>query len=292
MSTEGNVAIVSKYKDWKVLSRETVKGNIRTVDNESHRRPDPWHFLVGKNGLFDVPRQRYVHSVVKEYPHPNLYLREVEDKIIKDLDDWSNFGDEGYAIWASPLFPGYYDANKLEIILKGYTFGDMKRGTQNAVIVFDGNQADFMNVVKQIFPELEHITDPEEIRAQVIFRHELDIDKILEIIKPYLPKEPALAPVSEATLNYIVDLVHQGTNQYYIAQEMQRLGVIGKHSFGCEKDTQGGSTTQDMGKRGLSSQTIEGTYCKNCGYCGAVIEAFITKGYKCKACENVYDAVC
>jgi hypothetical protein len=270
MSAEGNTRIVSRYTDWKKLPRDTVKGNIRTVDNESHRRPDPWHFLVGKEGLFDVTRERYVHKVVKEYPHPNLYLREIEDGVIEQFNEWANSDVEGYAFWGSALFPGVYDANKFEIMVKGYTYGDMKLGTQNAVIVFDGSREDFLSVVKQIFPELENITDPEDVRSKVIFKNNLDIEKILELVKPYLPTEVSPPPITEDVVNYLADLAYQGVDQRYIASEMQRLGGIGKYSFACDKEIRGlsgvmeqNSNVVDLRDDGLGPKKFP---CPACGY--------------------------
>jgi hypothetical protein len=270
MSIDNNVQTVARYADWKILPSEVVKDNIRTVNRESNRQPDPWYFLVGREGLFDVKRQRYVKNVVAEFPHPNPYLRAVEDKIIEDLDDWSNFGDTGFAVWFSPSYGGAYDSNKIEIIQKAYTFGDMKPATMNVCVLFDCTPEVVLKIAREVFPELQEIHSVEELRSLLITKPDLDIERIMEIIKPYIPKVDNYKPVSEENLNYLATLARIGASQQFIALEMKRLGAIGQHSFSCNKSEGGlastleaNSETLDMRDDGLGPREFPCPECKH-----------------------------
>lgn len=281
MSVEENTQVVSRYKGWNTLPSEVVIDNILTVNRESNRQPDPWHFLVGKKGLFSEKWGRYVSDVVAEFPHPNKYLKETETQILNELDEWSNLGDSGVAIWFSPSYDGEYDTNKIEIVIKGYTFGDMKLATQNVCILFDCTPNVVLEIARKIFPDLETVTNPEDLRKMLITKSELNIEQVIEIIKPYIPENEDYLPVSQEVLDYLSGLVRSGVNQVFIAQEMNRLGAIGKHSFSCNKATSGlsyilekSSANYDMRDKTSGCKQCGTTVGVSCGWCKLCWELF------------------
>jgi hypothetical protein len=275
-----NIQTVSRYQGWSSLPKETVVGYAKTVFKESHRLPDEWSFSIKEHGLYDETRGGYVHKIVKDYPHPNTYLRELEDGIISAMDRWAISNQEGYLVWISPSFKGHYPCHKIEIIHKT----ESATKTDNMVILFDGGQDVCLAVAKQIFTDLKVIKDVEELRNSIITPAVLDINRIIEIVGPYIPTSEDVMDGTELELHlqHIAKLAISGASQSTIANEMDRIGLIGKHSFSCP----GGGLSNTLLHK---SNIIEAKYVKNCGQCGTTIEAHIAKGYKCPNCGGVYE---
>lgn len=276
MTVAENILTVSRY-NLAGLSEETIVGNLTTVFKESHRLPDEWKFSIRELGLFDTERNGYVHSIVKEFPHPNLYLRNLEDGIIEAMDTWAVSEQEGYFIWISPSFAGHYPCHKIEILYKEPNL----RETSNVVILFDGNQDLCLDLVKKIFPELNEIKDIEDLRNSVLIEPYIDIDKIIEIVGPYIHTDDVKINNPEEEIKRIAKLVANGVSQTVIAYEMNRVGLIGERSFSCPA-----GLPNILSQR---SNMLEAKYVKNCGKCGITIEMHITKGYVCKNCGGVYE---
>lgn len=117
MSKAENILTVSRY-DWRNLPVAVVIDSAVTVFKESHRLPDEWTFLIEEDGLFDPKRNGYVHDIVKQFPHPNPYLRKVEDQIIEAMDIWAVSNNGNSLVWISPIFIGEYPCNKIEVLQK------------------------------------------------------------------------------------------------------------------------------------------------------------------------------
>lgn len=275
-----NISTVARYQGWHELPKEAIIGSARTVFKESHRLPDKWSFSIRERGLFDETRNGYVSEIVKQYPHPNRYLRELEDGIIAAMDTWAVSDQKGYLVWISPSFKGEYPCHKIEIIHKS----EDGCSTDNLVILFDGTKNLCLRLAEQIFPELKSIKNTESLRNSIITRESLDLHKIIEIVGPYVYTDHSTLDeaVLESRLEHIASLALSGVSQSIIAREMNKLELIGKRSFSCPG--QGLSNTL-LGK----SNIIEAKYVKNCGKCGTTIEAHITKGYVCKNCGGIYE---
>jgi hypothetical protein len=228
MSVSENTLTVSKY-NWENLPIATVRDYITTVFKESHRLPDDWTFLIKDYGLYDNKRDGYVRDLVRESPHPNSYLRAVEDQIIEAMDSWAVSSNKDFLIWVSPSFAGEYPCHKIEILQKWPDFS----GTNNLALLFDCDKKTCLKLIKKIFPQLEHIQDVEELRKSIIIDENLDINNLLHVIRPYLPKTKNLKEIPKIHFDYLTSLIQRGFDQRYIASEMQRLGIIGEHSFSC-----------------------------------------------------------
>lgn len=275
-----NIQTVSRYQGWGSLPKETVVGYAKTVFKESNRLPDNWSFLIKEKGLFDETRNGYVSEIVKQYPHPNKYLRELEDGIIAAMDTWAVSAQKGYLIWISPSFKGEYPCHKVEIIHKS----EDGQQTDNLVILFDGSNDVCLKVARQMFPELESIDNIESLRNSIVTKEVIDIEKIVDIVGPYttVDQNDLSDEELESRLEHIASLALSGVSQSTIALEMNKLELIGNRSFSCPG---GGLSNTLLGK----SNVIEAKYVKNCGKCGTTIEAHITKGYVCKSCGGVYE---
>lgn len=275
-----NIQTVSRYQGWSSLPKETIIGYAKTVFKESNRLSDEWSFSIREKGLFDDTRNGYVREIVKQYPHPNRYLRELEDGIIDAMDTWAVSDQKGYLVWISPSFKGEYPCHKVEIIHKS----EDGQQTDNLVILFDGSNDICLKVARQMFPELESIDDIESLRNSIVTKEVVDLEKIVDIVGPYITagKNNLSDEVLESRLEHIASLALSGVSQSVIAYEMNKLELIGKQSFSCPG---GGLSNTLLGK----SNVIEAKYVKNCGKCGTTIEAHITKGYVCKNCGGVYE---
>jgi hypothetical protein len=275
MTVDQNIRTVSKY-NFIGLSEATIEGNLTTVFKESHRIPDTWSFSIREMGLFDPDRNGYVHDIVKDYPHPNLYLRRLEDSIIEAMDTWAVSDQEGYLVWISPSFIGHYPCHKIEILYKNPTV----RETSNIVILFDGSKEVCTKVTHQLFSELAEINDLEEIRNSILIKPDLDINRIIEIVGPYIHTEKVKSDNPEEDIKCIAKLAKNGVSQTLIAYEMDRVGVMGSRSFSCP-----GGLANILSQK---SNILEAKFVKNCGKCGKVIEKYICKGFECE-CGGVYE---
>ena len=264
MSLAENTTAVARY-NWRGLSSETVKAYATTVYKESHRIPDDWSYKIHENGLYDEKRNGYVRDIVSEYPHPNLYLRRVEDTIIDAMDTWAVHDTSRYLVWISPSFSGEYPTHKIEILERSEDGGS----THNMAILFDGDRSTCLNVSKEIFPQLGQIEYVEEIRRSIIILDELDIDRILKIVKPYVDQPSHNPGVSPEVYDYIAELSARGASQNFIANEMRRLGVIGEKSFSCP----GGGLSAALESSTEVINQAEDKYGKlsfSCPHCGKV----------------------
>jgi hypothetical protein len=248
MSLAENTYTVSKY-NWEDLPADVVKDYATTVYKESHRLPDIWTFLIKDEGLFDAKRNGYVRDIVKDYPHPNIYLRTVEDQIIDAMDRWAVSDGRNSLGWVSPSFDGEYPCHKIEILQK---WPDSS-GTNNIAISFDCDSDACLKLAKEIFPKLETIQNIEELRNSVVIGEEIDIDKVFEMLRPYISKSEDLKEIPKEHYDYIADLVQSGADQAYVAYEMQRLGIIGDQSFSCP-----GKSPGLVGILGESSLNLNG----------------------------------
>ena len=253
MSLAENTYTVSKY-NWGDLSAAVVKDYATTVYKESHRLPDDWTFLIKEDGLFDIKRDGYVRDIVKDYPHPNLYLRKLEDQIIEVMDSWAVSDSQNSLSWISPSFAGEYPCHKIEILQK---WPDSS-GTNNVAVLFDCDNDTCLELAKRIFPELKAIQDVEELRNSVVIGENLDFSNVFEIIKPYILKSEDLKEIPKEHFDYIADLVQRGIGQMYIAHEMERLGMIGEQSFSCSGSGLGLASI--LGKSSLNLNGAEDQY--------------------------------
>jgi hypothetical protein len=266
MSTAENIHIVSRY-NWKDLPTGTIKDYAITVFKESHRLPDRWRYLIKERGLFDINRNGYVRDIVKQFPHPNVYLREVEDKIIEDMNKWALNGKENSIIWISPWYKGGYDGHKIEILIKSKAF----KGTRNFSIQFDCDDNTCLRLIGQLFPEMKNVQHLEDIRSKTITKNNIGISEILKVVGPYIPKSDKVKHIPAKHFEYIADLAHSGVDQQYVAYEMQRLGIIGEHSYSCT-----GSSSGLVNILGESSLNISG-----------MKDQFGPLEFECPACHKI-----
>ena len=287
MSRAENTQVVAGYESWSVLPDAVVRANAATVYKESHRLPDVWNFEIRDEGLYDPTREGYVHDLVKQFPHPNLYLRGLEDNIITAMDSWALSEQKGIFVWISPTFAGYYPTNKIEILQKS---ADGKV-TNNIVVLFDGSSKTCLAVAKALFPELDEIKTPEELRNSVVLREQMDMNFVWKTVAPFIPKHKKERELSEETLDYIVSLARNGAEQELIASEMERLGVIGEFSFSCPGINIGlmgildsssliiGATEDEYGSLkfvcphcGVVNTRPHGQLISNCQFCGGDVK--------------------
>lgn len=283
MSLAENTLTVSRYKGWKHLPKPVVIDYATTVYKESNRIPDRWSFSIKENGLYDEKRDGYVRDIVKEFPHPNLYLRRTEDAIIEQMDAWSLSPEEDFFVWVSPVFAGEYPCNKIEILHKR---PDADK-TDNIAINFDCSADTCLEVAKKIFPQLSVVKSTEELRKSIVITRNLDIDKIIESLDPFISKPDKTKVVDVEHFEYIADLAQKGVGQKHIALEMERLGLIGEKSFSCpgtslglngilegsslslnSSEDQYGSLRFTCPKCGVTNTRPYGHLLTNCQHCG------------------------
>ena len=265
MSVAENTRAVAQY-NWRNLPQQVAEANATTIYKESHGLPDHWGFEIREQGLYDATRGGYVHDLVKKFPNQNPYLQKVEDAIIGAMDNWAIAGTDRYLIWISPLFSGVYPTNKIEVLQKSPNRSE----TNNFSISFNGTSNECLSITKELFPELSELTGPEELRISVIAKDNLDLDRIMEAVAPYLPKSDGAKEIPKEAFTYIAKLVTAGVSQLHIALEMKRLGIIGEQSFSCPGGLglSGSLESSSLNLTGASDQYGERSFA--CPKCGAI----------------------
>lgn len=276
-----------RYKSTPILA--TGISYVDSIHKETNRQPDNYFFWIDNDGLVDPKTGDYLHNLIRPNSHENPYLGLVEYSILHQLDSWSKKENSKISVWFSPELKkeGLYDENKIVLHEIVETPAGQKK-LNNIVIIFECNRYECLEIAKQLFPnKTVDITTPEELRCSLInVGSDMTVSEIIKILSPYIPKNEKYQPLKDEDRIYLGSLIAQGVPPSYFAQEMMRLGAIGEYSLVCI-----GGVNQSYTNMLKDNSLLLGgeKFVKNCGNCGAVIEARISKGYVCKSCSGVYE---
>lgn len=289
MSTERNLQVVSDYRYKEPINLDSALDVVDTVHLESNRQKQTYSFWVDKWGVVDQATGRYVHDIVTPESHSNPYLGLVEYSIIWQLDNWSTKETPDTSAWISTGLENEYGSNKI-VIHEKVTTPAGQTEIKNTMLLFDCSSNEAFELTKNLFPEeTENIQTTEELRSKLlVFKQKPDITKIIEAIEPHIPENKNYKPMTEEVRRYTAQLIVDGAPSYYVAQEMQRLGVLGEHDIGCVGGGEGYSGLLNESSLAINLTEGQGKYVKKCGNCGATIESVISSGYMCSQCGGVY----
>ena len=260
---------------WKNSPNEVLARDFLSGNGESNLLWTPFFYEEKDGELFDPVRKEFVKGSANG--------NNVEERIITQLQDWFSNHDSGLGVWISPRNP--YEGEQITIYRIGYKNIDSDQPLQK-VLLFSWHQ--FSHRFK----------NPEEIR-KFIFTEDDSDESVIEIIN-WL-KRISEKPVSDnfGDIEKRLQSATNYANQYKsdvpmieLAYQMDQTKFLGDNPIGC-------ASTSITPSQSYNSNTTESPkysegiiYCKNCGMCGAVIEAYIAKGYRCKSCGNEYEAKC
>lgn len=255
--------------DWVMVE------GVRSVYFETHRLDHSYPFFIDDKGTFvsnpdDSSDKFYVRDIVDK----TSYLGQVELKIFNELEQLASeneYAEEGkMAIWFSPLYPGRYPCSKV-IIHKiiNEPLSNSKK-ILNLVKVFDLSANDCLQMAKRIFPELDDLQNPEQLRnCLIIPTNGLQVDLLIagiDEINKDAKKPVILFEEKELTekSKKIVHMVQQKINPRMIATEMDRQNLLGEHSISCP-------TVSELLSGGVGKDILQPYF--NCPKCGGRIES-------------------
>lgn len=279
---------ISKYRYKKPPNLETGISYVDSIFKETNRLSDDYFFWINKDGLVDRYTNEYLHDLITPDSHEeSYYLGLVEYSVLWQLDSWSLKKDSKLSVWISPELKreGLYDENKIVLHEISESPAGQKK-LNNIMIIFECNRDECLKLAKQLFPnQTININNPEELRCALIdVGTTISIAEIMNVLSPYIPKNDKVKPLSDENRIYLGGLIAHGAPSYFFAQEMMRLGAIGEYSLVCA----GGGGYLNMLQ--ANSLVIGGgeKFVLNCGVCGTPINSFISKGYQCSSCKEIY----
>jgi hypothetical protein len=237
--------------------------NLVSLNKETNREADTYHFLVENDRLVDPETGK----AVMDFITPG-----VERDVAGQLQKWAGTNDEGLAFWISPPLADVYPCAKTILHRIAYTM-EGKKVVLNSTILFD---AEFDN--------------PEALR-QTLFTQtdtEENITKILDWIGEKSAKN-IHAVKNEAEVRqkaaYFAEMFQRGIPRQYVIDEMRRTGFLGQNSISCAGS--GTSTFSNL----LDSKSliniysnVEGWHSGTCRVCGAA--GWVGPCSICKPCES------
>ncbi len=252
---------------WQGINPNRLIAELISVNNETHRNPDPYHFSLRQGKLIDPETGKPITDFISDG---------VELEVVLKLQDWANKKDAGLAYWVSPRLVDVYPSEKLIIHRIAYTLTGEKI-VLNSAILFEAE-----------------LDNPETLR-DTLFESDDTEENILKLLA-------WVQEVSGEAVNLTSHKTHKDQAQYFakqiingvdhsqIIQEMLQTGFLGEFSISCKTVNNPASFSNYILSRAAinSIETSEGKYVEKCGNCGKEIKAVIRKGYKC-SCGGVYE---
>jgi len=209
---------------WKNASEKVIANDLFSINNESNLFLNPSFYEERDGRLFDPVRERLVAGTGNG--------DEIEEGIIKQLEDWFLSRDSGIAVWISPRGNGIrpYPEEQITIYRIAYKINRQK------VLLFTSHQfkADFRN------PEqIRRFIFPEEDKEEAIL-------KIFNWLKDISQKgvETGLHGVEERRkqAEYYAYQYKSGMSINEIIYHMTQTEFLGKNPIGCGGGTSTMST--------------------------------------------------
>jgi hypothetical protein len=260
----------AKTPGWKNAPEKVIASDLFSMNNESNLFLNPSFYEERDGRLFDPVRERIVAGTADG--------DEVEEGVIKQLEDWFLTHNSGIAVWISPRGNGIrpYPEEQITIYRIAY------KANRQKVLLLTSHQfkANFRNP-----EEIRKFIFPEEDREKSIF-------EILGWLKRTSQKrvETSLSNVEERKkrAEYYAHQYVSGTPIEWIAYDMTQTGFLGENPIGCGGNTtitsffsftetttltfgfedQYGSLTFSCPKCGAMNTRPSGQLISNCQHCG------------------------
>jgi len=266
MSTENVETTTLRFiKEWKKTNPQRLAAELISINKETNRKPDVYHFEVKNDLLIDPETQKHILDFI----NPG-----VEYKIAEKLQAWAVNNDDGLAWWISPRNEEY-PCEKIIIHNIAYT-PDEEKVVLNSAILFDA--------------ELEN---PEELRKTFFTAEDTEenLSKIIAWVGKVSGQQIDMS--SKQTIDNrgqaesFVKQIKSGVNPYLIIERMKKTNFLGNNPISCPLSS--GFLDFTISRSSVTNLSESGKFVKRCGQCGAVINTFITKGYRCPYCGGIYE---
>lgn len=253
-----------------IISRPQVEELASRVQ-ETHRRPDPYYFLIDANGdLFSPSHQQKVRDIIRT----EHIVGQREAQACQFISQWANQERSGAIAWVSPPYPGIYPVSKI-IVSEIESVNGSKR-LFNRAMVLDIDARQCLELGQRLARFSFHqpfLTNPEDLRAKpiVLDTSRNSLVSILERViadatqiemvrngKDIITKQVALAQAANV---YSAD---------YDSRSTLIRGVLGDRPESCPPrpiSASGGTAFQIFSSHSLESDSMGSLYfpCPNCG---------------------------
>ncbi len=271
----------AKDPSWINSSKSILASDLFSIHNETNLLLNPDYYQVKDDKLWHRERGFLQGSASK--------ASKTEENVISQLQDWFETHDSGIAIQISPrMEPNGQHAGYPEEQLIIYKIAYKSRDPEN---VFDTEKILFFTS-HQFKAQFKN---PEEIRRFIFPEEDKEesVLAVLEWLKNISEKsvQTGLQDTEERRkqAEYYAEALISGIPAYVVATDMKRSGFLGDNPIGCPPGiaTSGVVYTSNTTEAYNYSSNETAKFVKNCGNCGKVINAFISKGYVC-SCGGVY----
>ena len=251
-------------EEWKTQDPKRLTAELISVNKETNRKPDVYHFGV-ENGLLIDPETQ---KPVLDFINPG-----VEYDVAEKLQSWASENNEGLAYWISPRNE-QYPCEKIIIHRIAYTFKG-KKVVLNSAILFDA--------------ELEN---PESLRETFFTREDneenlFDILAWIEKVSGEKVETSSKQIGSRKQAEIFAEQIRNNVNPYLIIERMREVNFLGNNPISCPPSS--GFIGFMLSRSPTVNLSESMKFVKNCPKCGAVINTFISKGYRCPNCGGIYE---
>lgn len=264
---------------------------------ETHGRPDPYHFSVVDGKLLSLTAHCQIKDAVADKTGP---LGRLEYQAVLAIEQWAASSDEGSIVWVSPPYPGIYPTSK--IIVSQIEHQEGIKRLFNRAIILDLDEKECLGFAQNLAqlsqnrPLLSHL---DQVRAtplilntrgnswMYILQELIDDPALWQSIRTgedKAAKEKALAQARA---------VYQSLTDKSLSLEDARrqiLGMLGAGSGSCPvvfKSTAFQVFSGSSLLTGGGGTTKDSDFCRNCPICGAEINCIVRVGQSCPSCKTV-----
>lgn len=252
--TETTLRFIQNWTD----DSNRLAAELVSLNRETHREPDLYHFFVSGDVLLDPETGRPILDFVA----PGL-----EYQIAERLQRWAAQNDAGVAYWISPRLPGIYPCNKIIIHNIAYDVNGRKV-VMNSAILFEAD-----------------LENPEEYRRNLFTAEDTEetFRTILNWLSKVSQQEITLNPAKEDTRTqavYFAERIRLGIDPQLIIAEMQNSGFLGQHSISCPMRAPSFSAYVEMRARRMEATGLldKKILCCTCPFCNKQVKAEIYDG--------------
>lgn len=261
--------------DWVNSPIHVLSKDLRSSGNESRGEWDAFYYEEQNGVLFDPVRNKPIVGT----DGGDI----AQKKVNQDLQDWFLTSDEGIVVRISPHGGKWkYPDEQIEIYRITYEYPSLEKKLFCSFLQFHANLKNPEEIRQFIFPE----KDSEEAIFEII-------NWVESVSKQKVSTNIVALDARTQEANYHAERLKSGIDPHIVLSEMKKTGFLGDKPIGCSSvEIYNSKTNLNSGEVKASQMVLEGTYCKNCGVCGAVIESYITPGYVCKSCGEMYKGIC
>ena len=288
---------------WQSKPKEQVIEELASLSLETKRIPDPYHFLITRDGeLFSPSAQCRIKDVVEDKTGP---LGSLEYQAVCSIEEWAASSNEGAIAWVSPPHPGVYPASKIIISEIEHTKGNKKLFNRAIILDFGERKClEFAQNLAQFSQNRPLLSQPDQIRSTPfilntqgkswinILEQLIDDPALWNGVRKGEDQRAKKEALREAT-RVQKDLFIASEQYMFPSDETQMavLQILGPKPGSCPirfaRRKTAFRTFSENARTFGGSISKDPDYCQNCPVCGGEIACVVRVGGSCPKCGAV-----